>query len=58
MVKRLLKLYFSIKYFYVRLKLITKIVIQPGMMAQSFNPNTREAEAGGSLRLRLAWSTE
>jgi hypothetical protein len=28
------------------------------VMAHAFNPSTREAEAGGFLSLRPAWSTE
>jgi hypothetical protein len=28
------------------------------MVAQAFNPSTREAEAGGFLSSRPAWSTE
>jgi hypothetical protein len=28
------------------------------MVIYTFNPNTWEAEAGGSLSSRLAWSTE
>jgi hypothetical protein len=31
---------------------------QPGVVAHAFNPSTREAEAGGFLSLRPAWSTE
>ena len=31
---------------------------QPGMVAHAFNPSNREAEAGGFLSLRPAWSTE
>jgi major histocompatibility complex class I len=30
----------------------------PGMVAHAFNPRTWEAEAGGSLSSRPAWSTE
>jgi hypothetical protein len=30
---------------------------EPGMMAHAFNPSTWEAEAGGFLSLRTAWST-
>jgi hypothetical protein len=30
----------------------------PGIVAQDFNPSTPEAEAGGFLSLRPAWSTE
>ena len=29
-----------------------------GVVAHAFNPSTREAEAGGFLSLRPAWSTE
>ena len=28
------------------------------VLAHAFNPRTLEAEAGGALRLRSAWSTE
>jgi hypothetical protein len=28
------------------------------MVVHTFNPNTRESEAGGFLSSRLAWSTE
>jgi hypothetical protein len=31
---------------------------KPGMVVHAFNPSTRDAEAGGFLSLRLAWSTE
>jgi hypothetical protein len=31
---------------------------QPGMVAHTFNPSTLEAEAGGFLSSRPAWSTE
>jgi hypothetical protein len=30
---------------------------KPGVVAHAFNPSTREAEAGGFLSLRPAWST-
>jgi hypothetical protein len=30
----------------------------PGVVAHAFNPSTREAEAGGFLSSRPAWSTE
>jgi hypothetical protein len=30
----------------------------PGVVAHTFNPSTREAEAGGFLSLRPAWSTK
>jgi major histocompatibility complex class I len=35
-----------------------KTSIQPGVVAHAFNPSTWEAEAGGFLSLRPAWSTE
>ena len=31
---------------------------EPGVVAHAFNPRTREAEAGGFLSLRPAWSTK
>jgi hypothetical protein len=31
---------------------------EPGVLAHAFNPSTREAEAGGFLSSRPAWSTE
>jgi hypothetical protein len=31
---------------------------EPGMVAHAFNPSTREAEAGGFLSTRPAWSTK
>jgi hypothetical protein len=31
---------------------------KPGMMAHAFNPSTWEAEAGGFLSSRPAWSTK
>jgi hypothetical protein len=30
---------------------------EPGVVAHTFNPSTWEAEAGGFLSSRLAWST-
>ena len=32
--------------------------VMPGVVAHAFNPSTREAEAGGFLTSRPAWSTE
>jgi hypothetical protein len=32
--------------------------IQPGEVAQAFNPSTQEAEAGGFLSSGLVWSTK
>jgi hypothetical protein len=34
------------------------MMTQPGMVAHAFNPSTWEAEAGGFLSLRPAWSTK
>jgi hypothetical protein len=31
---------------------------KPDVVAHAFNPSTREAEAGGFLSLRPAWSTK
>jgi hypothetical protein len=33
-------------------------LLQLGVVAHTFNPSTREAEAGGFLSSRPAWSTE
>jgi hypothetical protein len=38
--------------------IIKKIKHVPGVVAHAFNPSTREAEAGGFLSLRPAWSTK
>jgi hypothetical protein len=35
-----------------------KIIKEPGVVAHTFNPSTREAEAGGFLSSRPAWSTK
>jgi hypothetical protein len=35
-----------------------KSVFRPGVVEDAFNPNTWEAEAGGFLSLRPAWSTK
>jgi hypothetical protein len=32
--------------------------VKPGVVANAFNPSTQEAEAGGFLSSRLAWSTK
>ena len=36
----------------------SKVVFKLGMVAHAFNPSTREAEAGGFLSSRPAWSTK
>jgi hypothetical protein len=35
-----------------------KFIMKPGMVVHAFNPSTREAESGGFLRSRPAWSTK
>ena len=35
-----------------------EFVLLPGMVAHTFNPSTWEADAGGFLSLRPAWSTK
>jgi hypothetical protein len=44
---------FWLRLFYVKKKKCFK----PGMVAHTFNPSIQEAEAGGFLSLRPAWST-
>jgi hypothetical protein len=39
-------------------RLDQEVVSKPGVVAHAFNPRTREAEAGGFLSSRPAWSTE
>jgi hypothetical protein len=36
----------------------TKKKLEPGVVAHAFNPSTWEAEAGGFLSSRPAWSTK
>jgi hypothetical protein len=33
-----------------------KRIMQPGLVAHTFNPSTQEAKAGGFLCLRPSWS--
>jgi hypothetical protein len=35
-----------------------RIYIRPGVVVHAFNPSTWEAEAGGFLSTRPAWSTK
>jgi hypothetical protein len=46
------------KYLYTLNKSFLKIKKQPGVVVHAFNPSTLEAEAGGFLSSRPAWSTE
>jgi hypothetical protein len=41
-----------------RVILFLKKDFEPGVVAHAFTPSTREAEAGGFLSLRPAWSTK
>jgi hypothetical protein len=43
---------------HTRLKHESQVNCQLVVVAHTFNPSTREAEAGGFLSLRPAWSTE
>jgi hypothetical protein len=38
--------------------IVTFKKFRPGVVAHAFNPSTREAEAGGFLSSRPAWSTK
>jgi major histocompatibility complex class I len=38
--------------------MVIKHLPRPGMVAHAFNPSTWEAEAGGFLSSRPAWSTK
>jgi hypothetical protein len=46
------------EFSFLRLRVTVKIGVQPGVVAHAFNPSTREAEAGGFLSSRPAWSTK
>jgi hypothetical protein len=48
----------TIATIHLREKIILKKYFQPGVVAHAFNPSTQEAQAGGFLSLRPAWSTE
>jgi major histocompatibility complex class I len=37
---------------------VLRLSLWPGVVVHTFNPSTWEAEAGGFLSLRPAWSTE
>jgi hypothetical protein len=41
-----------------RLGKTEKTDLEPGVVVHAFNPSTQEAEAGGFLNSRPAWSTK
>jgi hypothetical protein len=43
---------------YQVLAVYLKMTLSPSVVAHAFSASTQEAEAGGSLSLKLAWSTE
>jgi hypothetical protein len=48
----------KVKTYSYNISVFKETKIQPGEVAHAFNPSTREAEAGGFLSLRPAWSTK
>jgi hypothetical protein len=52
------KLLNSIKWYSKYKETLKHYTIKPGVVAHGFNPSTWEAETGGFLSSRLAWSTE
>jgi hypothetical protein len=42
----------------MEVKEILKVVMSQAVVVHAFNPSTQEAQAGGFLSLRPAWSTE
>jgi hypothetical protein len=48
----------AIVYLHITINKSFKKPKQPGMVVHAFNPSTREAEAGGFLGSRPAWSTK
>jgi hypothetical protein len=50
--------YLQSKAMFKSYKYIHKSLFWPGVVAHAFNPSTREAEAGGFLSSRQAWSTK
>jgi major histocompatibility complex class I len=43
---------------YISTDEIKNINLKPRVVVHAFNPSTQEAEAGGFLSLRPAWSTK
>jgi hypothetical protein len=46
------------KFFFYFSQRDLKLDLEPGVVAHAFSPSTWEAEAGGFLSLRPAWSTK
>jgi hypothetical protein len=42
----------------LNIKNILKVALVPSVVAHAFNPSTQQAEAGGFLSSRPAWSTK
>jgi hypothetical protein len=55
---KLLYSMFKVSLGYIERLCFKKLSKQPGVVAQAFNSSTWEAEAGGFLSLRPAWSTK
>jgi hypothetical protein len=56
--RHLLSKYMIITCGQIRFKCPSRQHAQPGVVAHAFNPSTQEAEAGGFLSSRPAWSTK
>jgi hypothetical protein len=47
-----------VSFYKIIFHLVLKIHLSQAVVVHAFNPSTREAEAGGFLSSRPAWSTE
>jgi hypothetical protein len=48
----------TLDFYFIITSILKKKKKKPGVVAHAFNPSTREAEAGGFLSSRPAWSIE